>query len=534
MSISFSIIIPAYNAEHCLELSLGSAIRQDMSNIEIIVVDDASTDSTVKVAQSLSKNDPRVSIVRHSANQGPSAARNTGIRHAKGDYLIFVDADDVLNEKACKILNCELTRDCVDILHFPMAVEMQRRIDDVSAEHMRRYFMPLNHRLERWAIVESAFLHYEHNWNLAGKAIRASLCNNAVEKMPAQRILLGEDLLFYFFLAFYAQTYRGYTSQSLYKYRYGAGGSNREKVNLDVFRQRWLETASISQQIRKELEPEELPASFDTVIASIRRHLLGETIDAAISLLEQKDISTAFLEIQKAWSASEIVCYMSQTSWGDPFWARSILVQKESKQPSIHNGFKNTAHYSTKPSNTIFKQAVDDACVAGDTKGLCFSEEPIPFDSLETEQYRNISLTPRFPNATQASFKYRADVLEECISKYEIGRVVFYDYYKELYFWDVLLLWMLGVDVVDSSGNDLTIHLATDMALKRALEKGQSSALSVALAEKDFMREHLGRDYALASYSSQSKYLLEKTQIHSTALKHLLRKPYHYIKRLFR
>jgi glycosyltransferase involved in cell wall biosynthesis len=66
-------------------------------NIEVIVVDDGSTDNTAEIAQRLMQQDARVRYV-YQANQGLSAARNTGIKNAKGEFLVFLDADDVLHE----------------------------------------------------------------------------------------------------------------------------------------------------------------------------------------------------------------------------------------------------------------------------------------------------------------------------------------------------------------------------------------------------------------------------------------------------
>lgn len=86
-----SVVIPAYNAEGFIADALASVIAQDYPNTETIVVDDASTDATEEVV----RNHPlRCHYVRNSANLGPSASRNRGIREATGRYVAFLDADD--------------------------------------------------------------------------------------------------------------------------------------------------------------------------------------------------------------------------------------------------------------------------------------------------------------------------------------------------------------------------------------------------------------------------------------------------------
>jgi glycosyltransferase involved in cell wall biosynthesis len=91
-----SVIVPVYNVEQYLDECLYSIRQQTYENLEIIVVEDCSTDKSLEV---LSKhlNDQRIKLIRHEKNSGLSAARNTGIDAAKGDYIMFVDSDDLVH-----------------------------------------------------------------------------------------------------------------------------------------------------------------------------------------------------------------------------------------------------------------------------------------------------------------------------------------------------------------------------------------------------------------------------------------------------
>jgi glycosyltransferase involved in cell wall biosynthesis len=101
-----SVIIPSYNAENYLEKAIKSTLNQTYPNIEVIVVDDGSTDNSYAIANKI-KSDKLI-VVKQS-NKGASAARNNGLRFAKGDYIQFLDADDLLSpnkiENQIKILN---------------------------------------------------------------------------------------------------------------------------------------------------------------------------------------------------------------------------------------------------------------------------------------------------------------------------------------------------------------------------------------------------------------------------------------------
>lgn len=92
MDIKFSIIIPLYNKEDYVLNTLNSIFQQTFSNYEIIVVNDASTDNSLQLVKEL--NDKRIRIIENKENLGLSATRNTGISHAKNNYIAFLDADD--------------------------------------------------------------------------------------------------------------------------------------------------------------------------------------------------------------------------------------------------------------------------------------------------------------------------------------------------------------------------------------------------------------------------------------------------------
>ena len=92
-----SVIVPAYNAERTIENTCNSVIRQSHENFEIIIVNDGSKDGTAAVIERLAKENSRIKCI-HQENGGVSKARNVGMDYAKGDYICFLDADDVLTE----------------------------------------------------------------------------------------------------------------------------------------------------------------------------------------------------------------------------------------------------------------------------------------------------------------------------------------------------------------------------------------------------------------------------------------------------
>ena len=95
--IKLSIIIPVYNVEKYLSICLDSVLAQDLKNIEVIMVDDGSTDNSGEICDKYSNKYSNF-IAIHQKNKGLSGARNTGIKKSKGEFLMFIDSDDFINK----------------------------------------------------------------------------------------------------------------------------------------------------------------------------------------------------------------------------------------------------------------------------------------------------------------------------------------------------------------------------------------------------------------------------------------------------
>ena len=110
-----SVIIPTYNRADLISRAIASVREQSYQNLEIIVVDDASKDETSRVVRQI--DDCRIKYIRHQTNLGGSESRNTGIKMAKGEYIAFLDSDDVwLSDKLKHQLAAISQQDCPDNL----------------------------------------------------------------------------------------------------------------------------------------------------------------------------------------------------------------------------------------------------------------------------------------------------------------------------------------------------------------------------------------------------------------------------------
>lgn len=98
-----SIITPVYNAQDYLEESILSVLNQTYENWELILIDDCSTDKSYKIIEKYLKQDKRIKYLKNEKNSGPAITRNNGIENSKGDYIAFLDSDDLWKEE--KLMN---------------------------------------------------------------------------------------------------------------------------------------------------------------------------------------------------------------------------------------------------------------------------------------------------------------------------------------------------------------------------------------------------------------------------------------------
>ncbi len=115
--VKISVIVPVYNCEDYLEESIGSVLNQSFKDIEVICVDDGSTDSSLNILNNIAYNDSRLKVFSQE-NQGSSSIRNYGLKNANGDYLYFFDADDFLVENALEEAYSNAIRNDSDIVVF--------------------------------------------------------------------------------------------------------------------------------------------------------------------------------------------------------------------------------------------------------------------------------------------------------------------------------------------------------------------------------------------------------------------------------
>lgn len=165
-----SIVIPVYNVEKYIGKCLDSILNQTYQNIEIILVDDASCDTSLSIVKKYAEKDKRITIIESSVNRGPMKAREDGYFRAKGNYLMFVDGDDYMPINALKLLVSKAQQTNADIVTGSYI-----RVNPVGKETFEEVKMPYGGSKEN---VLRALLEKKFVQTLWGKLYKAELFKN--------------------------------------------------------------------------------------------------------------------------------------------------------------------------------------------------------------------------------------------------------------------------------------------------------------------------------------------------------------------
>jgi len=213
--MKISIVVPVYNVELYLEECLESILTQDFDDYEVICVNDGSTDRSLEILQGFAIKNRKIKIIDNPVNNGVSFSRNCGIRHAVGEYILFVDSDDMLRQGALKILSEEADRLDTDILYFDMTIK-----DEVLWAPENKEMLQKHSGYNRLCTGQDLFVKLCHDNQVIDEVWRQLLSRRFIEenRLYFYEGILHEDNLFSVICAMKAQKVF-YLKHELYVYR---------------------------------------------------------------------------------------------------------------------------------------------------------------------------------------------------------------------------------------------------------------------------------------------------------------------------
>ena len=234
-----SIIIPAYNVGKYIEECLESARNQTLKDIEIVVVNDGSTDNTGDVIAQEASKDSRIQVVtNHPIWHTPHPYG--GSEAATGEYSFFLDGDDALKPDMCKQLVQELSLHPADVLHFGITVVGANELLDSE----REAFEANNNASTQDAVGEDIIRDifdesrgYKVDWRVTQRLYKTSVLKQAFAAMTKERLGRSQDGYECFVVSAFAKTYHSCKHCRGYIYYYGRGISGTSTISAEKYAQ---------------------------------------------------------------------------------------------------------------------------------------------------------------------------------------------------------------------------------------------------------------------------------------------------------
>ena len=309
-----SIVVPVCNVEPYLRECLDSVVNQTLPAIEIVCVDDASTDGSAAILGEYAAKDARIRVITYAENQGASQIRKRGVMSAVGDYILFLDSDDYLDRRACEVLLEQMEKHRVDILHFGTRVINAGNSTDRRVESIREFSRPHGGRLEGKEVFDGFFRRGLYRHTLWNKMYPLELCQRAFAQVEDGSFPKGQDLYAFTLLAFFARSYQGLPDVELIHYRFGSGVTGQNRMSLSHF-ERYCQQAKVPPAIRRFLEGQGVWEEYRGDFGRMREKLLEDCVWNWGTYLVAEEQARGFDLLVEQWGAVETISAMAREGW---------------------------------------------------------------------------------------------------------------------------------------------------------------------------------------------------------------------------
>ncbi|WP_294066082.1 glycosyltransferase family 2 protein [uncultured Fusobacterium sp.] len=249
MRYKFSIIIPCYNIEKYISKTLKNVLAQTFQNFEIILINDGSEDNTGKILDSYSNKDNRIRVI-HKENEGVSEARNVGIKNAKGEYIYFLDGDDLIENTFLERANEVLKNNKIEIFSFGFNMIFE------NGKIKRKYSSEkYDNKIIRSKKFLSLFFNKKVGQNMCSFIVKKDIIENKI--FFTKGLERGEDLEFQIKMLL-RDVNLFYDKTPFFKYVSRNGSVVQSKVKLNIFN--FLE---VLEKFRKEIKDENLKKDLE-------------------------------------------------------------------------------------------------------------------------------------------------------------------------------------------------------------------------------------------------------------------------------
>lgn len=294
MAELITVIVPVYNVKDFLVRCLDSVKKQSFYNIEVLIVDDGSTDGSREICDRYVISDNRFKVL-HKQNGGLASARNMGLDHAKGKYIFFLDSDDYIEKDLLHILYNEMEDYEHDLCSFGA-----RRVDekgkylyDIYNEEMFLE-MEFNNDQEKDDFLKQSFLHYKTGWEVCFRMFRRDIIEQNNIRFD-EKVKYAEDIPFTFEYMLYVKKWSK-IPYILYNYTLREGSITKEVDYEKMIRGLMIEDFNLIEKslVKKDLHrynKEEIGKFYEEMLAYFKPTFLKGVSEARLNeILPKREV----------------------------------------------------------------------------------------------------------------------------------------------------------------------------------------------------------------------------------------------------
>ena len=446
---TISIVVPVYNAERFLRPCLDSLVSQTMEKIEIVCVDDASTDGSLGILEEYEQEDLRLTLIRHEKNQRENAARKHGAEIASGEYILFVDSDDTLEPRACEILSREMAERRVDILQFNTNIICDEEQDPQRVKNLEAFLRPYDGTLKGRDVFRGCFdeIKYRHTvWN---KCYSAELCKKAFAETKTIPMPMAGDEYSFLILAWYADSYAGLPNEYLYNYNFGVGVTGKNVLTETDF-QKYCTTALVADEIRDFLLSRECTEENVRIAEKIRAQLRSFCAGEWDLYCREEDKAREYDEMLRHWPAADVAAEMARIFWNDKGRAVRTLETAHSLRAAPRKVRRLGVYYHRMTiggAENVAAQLLELWTSMGYECVLITDLPPSENDYPLPEGVDRVVI-PSYFTLTPTNYLERGRALEAIVDKYALDAVVYHAWVATCLLWDLLVFKAKGVAVI--------------------------------------------------------------------------------------
>ena len=430
-----SVVLPVYNCATTLHRSVESVLAQSFDDFELIIVDDASTDDTYKVAKEIALGDERIAVLKLPQNSKCLRARQVGVEASSGEYIMFLDGDDAYAPFALETVVEEVRKKPVDILHFPL--ETVSPVDGTPIGS-NTFFKPYEGTIEGAdKILEACFSKGLMNWNLVNKAFRGAVCRYAFKDLPAEGIQRGEDLVAFTFLAHYSESYQGIAGKALYQYYYGAGQDGDKPINLNEFKE-FCASSRAAHLIQRQLEAWCVPRQVTEGFESIERRLLDNCTHKFKEYLPGDEKTEGLDILFSSWGYRKSLVALMYPYWSQPA-SFAKMVEGTELVSAARRPIRNVAAYYRACEGGGAENVLRQLTHLWLTQGyrVTWFLEVEPASASIVPEGVDVAIIPS-AGGNPTDYRTRFNVLIEALERYDIDAVVYHQWLSNTLLWDML------------------------------------------------------------------------------------------------